>query len=185
MSRLRRATPAFGLAVILAGPPVQAGDGLETFGDLMRYGIPLAAGGISAARDDREGLAQLGATFGVTLVLTEGLKETFDGTGWGKRPNGGREAFPSGHAAKAFSGAAYLHFRYGWEYGLPAAAVASVVGYSRVESDDHHVRDVIAGAALAYTTAFFLTEAVDDSATLIPLVGVSKPYFGLIGRLRF
>ena len=47
--------------------------------------------------------------------------------------------------------------RYGWEYGLPAYAVASFVAYSRVESGEHHPQDVVAGAAIGIISSYIFT----------------------------
>ncbi|SDZ06263.1 hypothetical protein [Nitrosomonas sp. Nm33] len=38
--------------------------------------------------------------------------------------------------------------RYGWKYGMPVYAVALFVAYSRVEPEQHHAHDVVAGAAI-------------------------------------
>ena len=47
--------------------------------------------------------------------------------------------------------------RYGWEYGVPAYAAASFVAYSRVESNEHHPHDVIAGAAIGIVSSYIFT----------------------------
>ena len=71
-----------------------------------------------------------------------------------ERPNGegGRtnSAFPSGHAANAFAWAAVLERHYGWKGAVPAYAVASVIGLSRVQENKHWLSDVVGGAALGY-----------------------------------
>lgn len=70
------------------------------------------------------------------------------------RPNGeeGRanSAFPSGHAANAFAWAAVLERHYGWKGAVPAYAVASVIGLSRIQENKHWLSDVAAGATLGY-----------------------------------
>lgn len=77
-------------------------------------------------------------------AATYGLKYSIDA----ERPNGGSESFPSGHTASAFMGAEFIRKQYGWGWGLPAYATAGWVGYSRVESNNHYWRDVIAGALI-------------------------------------
>ena len=47
--------------------------------------------------------------------------------------------------------------RYGWEYGVPAYALASFVAYSRVEAREHYPHDVIAGAAIGVLSSFIFT----------------------------
>ena len=77
-------------------------------------------------------------------VTTYALKYAIDAD----RPNGGSQSFPSGHTAAAFMGAEFIRKEYGWQWGVPALAAASWVGYTRVRSDNHYWRDVIAGAAI-------------------------------------
>ena len=67
-----------------------------------------------------------------------------------ERPNGDdNNAFPSGHTATAFAGAAFLHRRYGWSDAWPAYALAAYTGWTRVHTDEHDTWDVLGGAALA------------------------------------
>lgn len=40
--------------------------------------------------------------------------------------------------------------RYGWKYGIPAYVAATFVAVSRVESKEHYVQDVLAGATRLY-----------------------------------
>lgn len=169
---------------LAAAHPARAGD-LETLGDLLQFAIPASAAAISVYKHDTDGLWQLGATTVATAGFTHALKFSFNETDWGRRPHGGDDSFPSGHTSSAFSGAGYLHFRYGWEYGLPAAALATVVGYSRVEADKHHVRDVVAGALVGYGTAFLLTDAQNENVTILPYAEITKPSFGFVARIQF
>jgi membrane-associated phospholipid phosphatase len=66
-----------------------------------------------------------------------------------ERPDGSdRLSFPSGHTSTAFSLAAVADHHYGWKVGLPAYVLASGIGLSRIESNRHHLSDVLAGATL-------------------------------------
>jgi len=66
-----------------------------------------------------------------------------------ERPDGSdRLSFPSGHASTAFSLATVANHHYGWRVGLPAYVLASGIGLSRIESNRHHLSDVLAGATL-------------------------------------
>ena len=68
-----------------------------------------------------------------------------------ERPNGQDEkSFPSGHASNAFALATVVERHYGWKAGLPAYAVASAVGVSRLQRNKHYLSDVLAGATLGY-----------------------------------
>lgn len=173
-----------GLAACLAAaaaPPARAGDGFTTYGDVARAALPAGAAALALGRDDAEGLKQLLASAAVTLGTTYALKHAVDDT----RPNGGRRSFPSGHTAWAFAGAAFIHHRYGWEWGLPAEAAALAVAVSRVDGDFHRWRDVIAAAATAHASAFFLVDHLDERVTLMPMIGGRTPAFGIVGAIRF
>ena len=68
-----------------------------------------------------------------------------------ERPNGQDErSFPSGHASNAFALAAVVERHYGWKAGIPAYALASAVGASRLQRNKHYLSDVLAGATLGY-----------------------------------
>jgi membrane-associated phospholipid phosphatase len=66
-----------------------------------------------------------------------------------ERPDGSDSlSFPSGHTSAAFSLAGVASHHYGWKVGVPMYALATGIGLSRIESDRHHLSDVIAGATL-------------------------------------
>ncbi|HSD27487.1 MAG TPA: phosphatase PAP2 family protein [Vicinamibacteria bacterium] len=65
------------------------------------------------------------------------------------RPDGSDNlSFPSGHASTAFSLATVANHHYGWKVGVPAYALASCIGLTRIESNRHNLSDVLAGATL-------------------------------------
>ena len=72
-----------------------------------------------------------------------------------KRPSGGDRAFPSGHTAAAFCGAAFIHKRYGTELGIPSYILAGFVGWSRVDANKHDWMDVGFGALLGAASGYF------------------------------
>jgi len=124
---------------------VSATERIERAGDLVQIALPLTAWGVSHFSDDDEGFYQFTKSFAVAMLATQALKHGFNET----RPNGGGLSFPSGHTSASFSGASFLHRRYGLKYGIPAYIAASFVGWSRIEADAHYPRDVVAGALLA------------------------------------
>ena len=65
-----------------------------------------------------------------------------------QRPNGENYSFPSAHSAAAFSTAAVLTEFYGLPVAIPSYAVASIVAVSRLDSNVHHLTDVLAGAVI-------------------------------------
>jgi membrane-associated phospholipid phosphatase len=144
------------------------GDLLAT--DVLAGVIPLTGLAVAYFSDDIEGEKQWLRNTGVNLVSTSVLRLAFNQTSLGKRPNGGPYGFPSGHEAFLMSGATFLGERYGWKWGAPAYAAAAYVGYVRVNEDKHHVRDVVASAALAYGVAL-LTVTPENATHLAPIIG--------------
>lgn len=136
-------------------------DNIQAAGDVLLGALPLAAGALTLAHRDGEGAVQLGESLAVTFGLTYALKYSINE----KRPYGaygeynGGQSFPSGHASITFSAAEFMRIRYGWEYGVPAYVAATFVAYSRVESDQHHPQDVVAGAGIGFLTSYILTES--------------------------
>ena len=131
-----------------------AGDAIQTAGDILQFVLPATAAGLTLGHRDWTGTLEFGESAGMTLGITYGLKYTVDET----RPNGGSHSFPSAHTSISFSAAEFMRKRYGWEYGIPAYAAASFVAYSRVESREHHPRDVIAGASIGIVSSFIFTK---------------------------
>lgn len=163
--RVKSASAAVLAAALVALSPVAASDaGLRRAADIGAYGLPVVAAGIALGKDDRRGLLELGESYGASFVATQGLKYAINSS----RPNGGNHSFPSGHTSSAFAAAGYLHARYGWQYGVPAEIVATLVGVSRVITHDHHWYDVVAGAAIGEGAAFVLTDRLNDRVRLVP-----------------
>lgn len=142
------------VAVLWCAGVAQAGDGIQTAGDVLQFVLPATAGALTLGHKDGPGAVQLGESLGVTLGVTYALKYSLDTT----RPNGGHHSMPSGHTSISFSSAEFMRKRYGWEYGVPAYAAASFVAYSRVESRQHHPADVIAGAGIGIVSSYIFTK---------------------------
>jgi len=158
---------------------------LTVAGDILAIAIPTAGGLIAYSHGDYDGIWMNGANILATAAAVNGIKSATNKTSWTNRPNGLDYGFPSGHTSYAFSGAAFLHYRYGWQYGLPAAALAALVGYSRVENKYHYWRDVIAGAAIPYVTGYFLVDHINKDVRMFPYVEWSrKPTFGVIVSIK-
>ncbi|MGZ5507439.1 MAG: phosphatase PAP2 family protein [Limisphaerales bacterium] len=127
--------------------------GVEMAGDILQYVLPATAATLTLAYKDEPGAIQFGESVllsqGVTYGLKYGLNE--------RRPNGGDYSMPSGHTSISFTAAEFMRKRYGWEYGVPAYALASFVAYSRVESHNHWPKDVVAGAAIGIASSYIFT----------------------------
>ena len=164
------------------GPAIADSDfesGLETYGDIMQIVIPATAAAISLGKEDYNGTLQLTTGALVTFGVVMGLKEAVDSN----RPNGKSKSFPSGHTSSAFSGASFLHYRYGWEYGLPAYGAAALVGVSRITASKHYWYDVVAGAAIANGIAYVFTDTIDDDVIIIPVLEKRKKNFEVLLKL--
>jgi membrane-associated phospholipid phosphatase len=132
----------------------EASDSVQQAGDILQLVLPGAAVGLTIGYKDFPGALQFGESAGVTLGVTYILKYSVNET----RPNGAGQSFPSAHTSISFSAAEFMRKRYGWEYGVPAYGLASFVAYSRVEANEHHPHDVVAGAAIGIASSFILTK---------------------------
>jgi membrane-associated phospholipid phosphatase len=152
-----RPSHLIGLCALLAASPVaQAGDDSQTrLGDVLSYALPAATLGTELWRGDTSGAGQFTAAFLATMGTTEVLKRT---TGV-ERPDGSNdESFPSGHAARAFAAATYVHRRHGLSSAWPLYAMATYVGYTRVQADRHRWVDVLGAAGVSAASSWWLVE---------------------------
>ena len=148
---------------------------IEKTGDMLQIGVPLIALGLTFLLDGNDAdtkenaetkkwnpYAPAGApgfefmhmtgsprhdlalAVARTELTTYSLKYGIDA----ERPNGGSNSFPSGHTSVAFAGAEFIRKQYGVWWGIPAYLTAGYVGWSRVISNNHYPRDVLAGAAI-------------------------------------
>ncbi|MFN3304359.1 MAG: phosphatase PAP2 family protein [Roseateles sp.] len=115
-------------------------------GDHLSLALPAGMLAYELVRGDREGAWQLAQTFALTTATAEVLKRHTGVT----RPDGSNDlSFPSGHAARAFSAAAYARKRHGMEMAWPLYVAATYVGHTRVDARRHRWGDVAASALLA------------------------------------
>ena len=81
----------------------------------------------------------------VSQTVTHSIKAVVKRT----RPDGSTQnSFPSGHTSVSFASATVLQREFGWKVGLPAYAMATYIGMSRVEGKRHFASDVLFGAAI-------------------------------------
>jgi len=137
----------------ILAPTVKGSDAIASAGDILQFALPITAAGLTLAYRDGKGALQFAESASVTLGVTYALKYAVNET----RPNGGHQSFPSAHTSISFSAAEFMRKRYGWEYGVPAYALASFVAYSRVEAREHYAHDVIAGAAIGIASSYIFT----------------------------
>jgi membrane-associated phospholipid phosphatase len=158
MSCLNARSGSLGLllaALLLSSQASAKNDGIETAGNVVKFALPVAGVAIALYRNDDDGALQLGVSwvgaYGVSLLFKQFVHE--------ERPDHmGHDSFPSDSTATAFAAATSLQVRYGWDYGLPAYALATFVGVSRVAADKHHWHDVAAGALIGWAIGELLTD---------------------------
>ena len=142
------------LVLLITNSECLGDDRTEEIGDALVIVLAASSLGTAAYLHDGEGAIQFSKSSAITFGITNALKYTVQE----ERPNGGDHSFPSLHTSLSFSSAEFLRKRYGWGPGLPAYAIASLVGYSRVKSDNHYWHDVIAGAAIGVASSYFFTK---------------------------
>jgi len=81
----------------------------------------------------------------------------------------GRGSFPSGHTSASFATATVITRKWGWRAGVPAYAMATFVGVSRLQNV-HYLSDVAFGAALGVAAGTAL-DMPDRRVALAPMVG--------------
>jgi len=167
------------LAVLLDAPVAESASNTEKAGDALFVLLPATGFVTALVKHDREGQRQFARAFAANALVTFGLKETVDK----RRPNGKCcDSFPSGHTSFAFMGATFMHRRYGQDYAIPAYAAATFVGYSRVDSDNHFVEDVIAGAAIGVLSSYFLTSRYEGIA-VVPVA--ARDFVGITFNMQW
>lgn len=136
----------------------------DKWGDLFLAGSVFYAYGMVNAQEDTQGAVQLFEAIVAAQLATEILKRTVKE----ERPNGnGDKSFPSGHAAGAFSGAMFIHKRYGWKPAIAPYVMSGIVAWSRVEQKAHYWHDVAVGAGVSALCTWLLVDKynVQVSAT--------------------
>jgi len=132
----------------------------ERAGDVLTLLIPAAALGTTLYTNDSNGSIEFLKAYGSTAAATQILKYTVRE----QRPNNSDSytSFPSGHTSSAFSGASFIHKRYGFKYAVPAYIGAVYTAYSRVKAEKHYTKDVIAGALLGIGFSWYFVSPYKD-----------------------
>ncbi|MDP1992982.1 MAG: phosphatase PAP2 family protein [Syntrophales bacterium] len=173
---LRGIVLALATIILLAthsGPAHAANQSITRAGDIFATVLPGIAvgstffsGNPDGAWWDREGTEEAALSIGTTAGIVAIGKEAANKL----RPDGSdRNSFPSGHTASSFSGASFIGMRYGWQWGVPAYAVAAFVGYSRFQADQHYADDIMAGASVALLSTLTWVKPMHDRVVLLPM----------------
>jgi len=140
---------------------------VERIGDVLTFALPAYAAGMTVKDEDYKGLLQLGLSLGGSQLAIVGIQNLVKEP----RPNGGKNGFPSGHAGAAFSGATFVHKKYGLKQAAIPYALATFVGYSRVQAKWHYAHDVIAGAAVSALFTWVLVDKKDSATEVTASAG--------------
>lgn len=144
------------LVVIFATEQSHAGPFKGTAGlsDMFIVAIPAMALGMTAQEEGWEGTIQFAESFLPAQLVTAGLQPLVKE----RRPSGGKNGFPSGHATAAFSGATFVHKRYGIKRAILPYLMAGFVGWQRIDAKAHYFHDVLAGAAISAAFTWLLVD---------------------------
>ncbi len=142
-------------------------DNWELASHIGSNGLVAAALALPAYHRDWQGAKQAGLSVLATTTIVISSKNMIDATRPDKSEN---DSFPSNHAANAFAAATTLNIRYGYQVGLPAYGIATLVGVGRIKADRHYLQDVVAGAIIGSASAWFFTERFDSNVQVLPWV---------------
>lgn len=161
------------LTILLLSTLINAKSTTQQIGDVLAAAIPLGGYGATLYFDDKEGGYEFFKSYGTAIATTYALKYTVRE----KRPDTDeKDSFPSGHTSSAFSGASFIHKKYGLKYAIIPYLGAIYTGYSRVDSNRHHTHDVIAGALIGIASSWYFTTPYKN-VVIKPIVGAD--YKGL------
>jgi hypothetical protein len=90
------------------------------------------------------------SAYGLTAISTVAIKGVTNTSRPTTQFENGHYGFPSYHAASSFCLAAVIEEYYGWQVGLPAYALAGLVGWSRIDQREHDLSDVLFGSVLGF-----------------------------------
>jgi membrane-associated phospholipid phosphatase len=113
---------------------------VKNSGDVLLFAMPVAALGATLVIGDNEGSWQFLKGLVLNGIITYGLKNIVDK----ERPDlSNNQSFPSGHTSITFQSASFIQKRYGWKCGVPAYALASYTGFTRLHANKHDFVDVL------------------------------------------
>ena len=180
---LKKMTCCAILGAVLAEFPAFADNkfSIERIGDVLTFALPAYAAGMTFMDSDYKGLVELGLSLGGSQLAIAGLQSLVKEP----RPNGGKNGFPSGHAGAAFSGATFIHKRYGIRPAIVPYTLATFVGFSRVHAKWHYVHDVVAGAAVSALFTWCLVDRIEKETGVLVNASASPQDFHLGFNMRF
>lgn len=147
--------------------------------DVGAYGLAAAALGVPIIEKDKHGALQAAGSIVASELIARGIKEAFPEL----RPDGSdRKSFPSAHTSLAFASATTLYKRQGRSVGIPAMAVATFVGFARVQADKHFWYDCLVGASIGVASGYLITNKPDRKVAIVPWGSSKGGGFSLAAR---
>lgn len=150
----------------------------EAFGDLFKL-MPLYVAIATISIQDWKGLLQLALGTLATQLTSEGIKSLDayiadrghqNAMLWARRPGfNDFKGMPSGHSAGAFSGAAFVYYRYGWKAAIAPIVLATLTAASRVQAKKHSILQVSIGAGIAWGFAYLFTAPYKSNLWISPI----------------
>ena len=114
----------------------------------FQFGASMATYGIGRLSGNSR-MAEVGAHLLRAQIVSQTVTHSIKAVVKRTRPDGSaNNSFPSGHTSVSFASATVLQREFGWKVGIPAYAVATYIGMSRVEGKRHFTSDVLFGAAI-------------------------------------
>ncbi|MCA9041444.1 MAG: phosphatase PAP2 family protein [Planctomycetaceae bacterium] len=175
--------------------PARWGSGSEFLGTLAepQYQIPVMLGiyGWSVYHQDEElheFSTALISAYTVSSITTLTIKAIANTDRPSDDWNNGQYGFPSYHTSSSFAMAAVVEEYYGWKAGVPAYALAGLIGWSRLDERDHDLSDVFFGAALGCVIGKTIAAHHLDqyeNVTCYPYIDPAQGSTGLMFDCRF
>jgi membrane-associated phospholipid phosphatase len=134
-----------------------AAEMVEKIGDYFQVMVPVYAFFFTAEKEGFRGTKQFLFGFLITMLIVFAMKHTIDAKRPNYQPGARMDSFPSRHTAAAFSGASFIHTRYGLQQALIPYALAAFTGYSRIIANKHYFRDIAAGALISFCCALLMS----------------------------
>ena len=142
-------------------------DDVEKIGDALQLALPASAYAMTWIGSDGRGAVEYSLQLGTGTAVTYGLKQVI----FKRTPSAADDdSFPSAHTQAAFSGASFIHRRFGPKWGVPAYVLATYTGLSRVKAQRHSLDDVIAGMSIALVSGWIFVHPMDERVALNPFL---------------
>lgn len=170
--------------------PMRWGEGSKALGHLAdpQFQVPvIMAVYAHSLRTQNEELHEFSesliSAFTLTGLGTLGVKAIANTDRPSPEWNGGHFGFPSYHAASSFSMAAVVDEYYGPSAAVPAYALAGLIGWSRIDEQDHDLSDVVFGSVLGYVIGKSVAQKHRTGDSRLRMLPYVHPTDGTTGLL--